>query len=379
MDFSLSKEQELAIQMVREFTDKEIKPYIQEMDENEKMIDGLQEKMAKVGLFGIPMPVEVGGCGGDYLTNAICVEEIAKVCPAVAVSISVHSSLILSGLYQFGNKDQIEKYMKDLCSGKRVGAFALTEAGAGSDASGQQTTATKDGDNYILNGTKMFITTTFADIFLVACMTNKALGKKGMSIFLIEAGTPGFTIGRHEKKMGQRASSTCELIFENCAVPAANMLGQEGKGLGIFLNLLGGGRISIGALAIGIAQGAIDETIKYVKERKQFGKPISFFQNTQFKLAEMQTKTDCARLMVYKAACLKDQNKPYLKEASMAKYFASETANDVTRLAVQFHGGYGYTREYPVERMMRDAKITEIYEGTNEIQKMVIAGLIGVK
>ncbi len=379
MDFSLSKEQELAIQMVRQFAENEIKPYIEEMDEEEKMREGMQEKMAAAGLFGIPMPIEIGGCGGDYLTNAICVEELGKVSPAVAVSVSVHSSLILSGLYQYGTKDQIEKYMKDLCSGKRVGAFALTEPGAGSDASGQQTTATRDGDNYIINGTKMFITTTFADFFIVACMTNKALGKKGMSTFIIEKDTPGFTIGREEKKMGQRASSTCELIFENCVVPASNMLGQEGKGLNIFLNLLGGGRISIGAMAVGIAQGAIDETVKYVKERKQFGKPISFFQNTQFKLAEMQTKTDCARLMVYKAAVLKDQNKPYLKEASMAKYYASEVANDVTRLAVQFHGGYGYTREYPVERMMRDAKITEIYEGTNEIQKMVIAGLMGVK
>lgn len=379
MDFRLSKETELSIKLVREFVEKEIAPYAQQMDEEEEMIPGLLDKIAEVGLFGINMPTEYEGAGGNNLINAICVEEISKACPAVAVAVSVHNSNILPAFDQFATPEQKAKYFPDLCSGRKIGAFALTEAGAGSDPGALQTTARLEGDNYIINGSKLFISTAKqAEIFLVCVLTNRSLGKKGTSILIVEKGTPGFRIGREEKKMGQRASNTCELIFENCVVPASNMLGKEGKGVSICLNALDSGRISVGAIAIGIAQAAIDEALKYVKERKQFGKPLAFFQNTQFKLAEMQTKTDCARLMIHKAATLKDQGLSFAKESSMGKYFASEVANDVTRMAVQLFGGYGYTRDYPVERMMRDAKITEIYEGTSEIQKMIISRLMGV-
>jgi len=380
MDFNLSKENEMAIQLFRDFAKNEIKPYVEEMDETEKMNMDIITKMAKLGMFSIPIPLEDGGAGADYLTNAICVEELAKISPAVAGVISVHTSLTLTGIYQMGTDKQKAKYLPGLVSGKTIGAFALTEAGAGSDASGQQTKAELVGDNYVLNGTKIFITNAgFAGIFIVAAMTDKSKGNRGISTFIVERGTPGFIIGKDEKKMGIRASSTCELIFENCVIPKENLFGKEGKGLNNCLGLLDSGRITIAAQCVGIAQGCIDETIKYVKERKQFGRRISQFQITQFKLAEMQTKTDLARLMVYKAATLKDEHKEFTKEASMAKYYASDIANEVARMAVQMFGGYGYMREYPVERMLRDAKITEIYEGTTEIQKIVIAGQMGIK
>lgn len=380
MDFSLTEEQQAVIEMVKEFSQKEILPYVEEMDETEKLNMGIVEKMAELNMFGIPFPEEIGGAGLDYLTNAMLVEEMSKVSATVAGIISVHTSLTATGIYQVGTEEQKEKYLPDLLSGRKIGAFSLTEPNAGSDSAGQQTVAVKDGDDYVINGTKIFCTNAgIAEIFIVACMTDKSKGNKGISTFIIEKGTPGFVVGKEERKMGIRASSTCELIFDNCRIPATNMLGVEGKGLSLFLSLLDGGRVTIAAQAIGIAQGAIDATMEYVKQRKQFGKTISMFQNTQFKLAEMQTQTDLARLMLYKAAQLKDEKKPYSKEAAMAKLACSEAAMDVTRLAVQLHGGYGYTREYPVERMMRDAKITEIYEGTNEIQKMVIAGLMGVK
>ncbi len=381
MDFSLTKEQKLAVQLYREFAEKEVKPYVEEMDETEKLPDGILEKMARAGFFGIPFSREIGGAGADYLVNAMCVEEISKISATVAGIISVHTSLTATGIQQFGTQEQKEKYLPDLVSGRKIGAFALTEPGAGSDASGQQTQAKLvDDEHYVINGTKIFITNSgFASIFIVACMTDKSKGNKGISTFIVEKGTPGFIVGKEEKKCGIRASSTCELIFDNCVIPKENMLGKEGKGLGIMLTLLDGGRVTIAAQAVGIAQGAIDETIKYVKERKQFGRPISFFQNTQFQLAEMQTKIDCARLMLYKACVLKDAHAPYGREAAMAKLYCSDVAVQATRLAVQLHGGYGYTREYPVERMYRDAKITEIYEGTSEVQKMVIAGFMGVK
>lgn len=379
MDFSLAKETELAIKMFREFAEQEIKPFVEEMDETEKMNMDIVHKLGEVGMLGIPFPKEYGGCGSDYMTNAVCVEELSKISATVAGIISVHASLASTGIYQFGTEEQKKKYLPDLLSGKKIGAFSLTEPGAGSDAAGQQTQAVLDGDEYVINGTKIFCTNGgFADTFIIICMTDKSKGNRGISAFIVEKGTPGFIVGKEERKMGLRASSTTELIFENCRVPKENLLGQENKGLKIALTLLDGGRVTIAAQCVGIAQGAIDETLKYIKERKQFGKRISQFQNTQFKLAEMQTKTDLARLMLYKAVTLKDQNCPYSKEAAMAKYFSSETANEVTRMAVQLHGGYGYTREYPVERMMRDAKITEIYEGTTEIQKMVIAGFMKV-
>lgn len=379
MDFSLSKENQLAIKLFREFAQKEIKPFVKEMDENSTLPLEIIKKMGQLGMFGIPMPREFGGAGGSYLTSAICAEELSKVSGAIGNILSVQSSLMTTGMYLYGTAVQKEKYLADLVSGKKMGAMALTEAGAGSDASGIETKAVLDGDNYIINGSKMFITNAgFADLFYIACMTDKSKGNRGITTIIVEKGTKGFNIGKEEKLMGIRGSSTCELIFEDCVVPKENILGKEGGGLKIMLNLIDGGRVTIAAQSVGIAQGAIDETIKYVKERKQFGKRIAQFQNTKFQLAEMQTKTDAARMLVYRAATLKDEGKPYGIEGAMAKYFASDIANEVSRKAVQLHGGYGYTRDYPVERMMRDAKITEIYEGTNEVQKMVIAGMMKI-
>ena len=275
----------------------------------------------------------------------------------------------------FGSEEQKKKYLPDLCSGKKLAAFGLTEANAGTDAAGQQTTAVKDGDDYILNGSKIFITNASeADVYIIFAMTDKSQGTRGISAFILDRGTEGFTIGKHEKKMGIRGSATCELIFNNVRLPKENLLGQEGKGFKIAMQTLDGGRIGIAAQALGIAQGAIDEAVAYVKSRKQFGRPIAKFQNTQFKLADMQTRTDAARLLVYKAAMCKESGQPYTVPAAEAKLFAAETAMDVTTKAVQLLGGYGYTRDYPVERMMRDAKITEIYEGTSEVQRMVISG-----
>ncbi|GAB1457902.1 acyl-CoA dehydrogenase [Spirochaetota bacterium] len=286
----------------------------------------------------------------------------------------LHTSLCAAPIFEFGTPEQKQKYLPALAKGKKLGAFGLTEPNAGTDAAGQQTTAELKGDHYLLNGSKIFITSAgYADVYIIFAMTDRSKGTRGISGFIVEKDTPGFTIGKKEEKMGIRGSSTCELIFENVKVPAANLLGREGGGFGIAMKTLDGGRIGIAAQALGLAQGAIDETVVYVKERKQFGKTIAQFQNTQFQLADMQAKTEAARLLVYKAACLKDARQPYSVEAATAKLFASETAMEVTTKAVQLHGGYGYTREYPVERMMRDAKITEIYEGTSEVQRMVIS------
>jgi butyryl-CoA dehydrogenase len=344
------------------------------MDETEKMPMELIAKMGEVGMFGIPIPRTYGGAGGDYLGNAICVEELAKISATAAFVISAHTSINVCGLYEFGTENQKRKYLGDMASGKKMSSFCLTEANSGSDASNMQTTARKDGDHYIINGSKLFITNAmFADIFIVAAVTDKNKKNKGITSFILEKGTPGFSVGKEEHKMGLRASSTCEIVFENVAVPKENILGTEGEGFVNMLKLLDGGRITIAAQAVGIAQCAIDETVKYVKERKQFGRPLSSFQNTQFKIAEMQTKTDAARMLMYRAVALKEQKRPHTLEASMAKLFASEVANEVTGTAVRMFGGYGYTRAYPVEKMMRDAKGTEIYEGTSEIQKTVIS------
>ncbi|WP_195984401.1 acyl-CoA dehydrogenase [Clostridium sp. D33t1_170424_F3] len=374
MDFVLSKEQEMARTLFREFAENEVKPLAQEVDETERFPAETVEKMQKLGFLGIPMPKEFGGQGCDTLTYVLCVEELSKVCGTTGVIVSAHTSLGADPIKKFGTPAQKEKYLRPLVSGEKLGAFGLTEPGAGTDASGQQTKAVLEGDHYVLNGSKIFITNGGkADIYIIFAMTDKSKGTKGISAFIVEKEFPGFKIGTKEKKMGIRGSSTTELIFENCIVPKENLLGQEGKGFGIAMQTLDGGRIGIAAQALGIAEGALEETVNYVKERKQFGRPIAKFQNTQFQIADMATKIEAARYLVYRAAVAKDTQKRFSVEAAMAKLYAAEVAMEVTTKAVQLHGGYGYTREYPVERMMRDAKITEIYEGTSEVQRMVIS------
>ncbi len=365
---------ELLKQMYREFTINEVAPMAHEIDEEEKFPYETVDKMAECGMLGIPFPKEYGGEGGDYLGYTIAVEELSKACGTTGVILSAHTSLGASPIYEFGTQEQKQKYLVPLAKGEKLGAFGLTEPNAGTDASGQQTTAVLDGDNYILNGSKIFITNAGpADVYIVMAMTDKSKGTRGISAFIVEKDTPGFSIGKKEKKLGIRGSATCELIFENCMIPKENLLGKVGQGFKIAMKTLDGGRIGIAAQALGIAQGALDATVTYVKERKQFGRSISAFQNTQFELANMKTKIEAARLLVYKAANKKDEGKPFSVEAAMAKLYASEVAMEVTTKAVQLHGGYGYTREYDVERMMRDAKITEIYEGTSEVQRMVIS------
>ncbi|MDU2489783.1 MAG: acyl-CoA dehydrogenase [Clostridium celatum] len=375
MNFGLTREQELVRQMVREFAVNEVKPIAAEIDETERFPMENVKKMAELGMMGIPFPKELGGAGGDVLSYIISVEELSKVCGTTGVILSAHTSLCASLIYENGTPAQKEKYLVPLAKGEKIGAFGLTEPGAGTDAAGQQTTAVLDGDNYILNGSKIFITNGgVAETFIVFAMTDKSQGTRGISAFIVEKGFPGFSIGKKEDKLGIRASSTTELIFENCIVPKENLIGKEGKGFGIAMKTLDGGRIGIAAQALGIAEGAYEETIKYMKERKQFGRSLSAFQGLQWMIADMETKIEAAKLLVYKAAWLKQNKLPYSVDAAKAKLFAAEVAMDVTTKAVQLHGGYGYTKEYPVERMMRDAKITEIYEGTSEVQKMVIAG-----
>lgn len=375
MNFGLTREQELVRQMVREFAVNEVKPIAAEIDETERFPMENVKKMAELGMMGIPFPKELGGAGGDVLSYIITVEELSKVCGTTGVIVSAHTSLCASLLYENGTPSQKEKYLIPLAKGEKIGAFGLTEPGAGTDAAGQQTTAVLDGDNYILNGSKIFITNGgVADTFIVFAMTDKSQGTRGISAFIVEKDFPGFSIGKKEDKLGIRASSTTELIFENCVVPKENLIGKEGKGFGIAMKTLDGGRIGIAAQALGIAEGAYEEAVKYMKERKQFGRSLSAFQGLQWMIAEMETKIEAAKLLVYKAAWLKQNKLPYSVDAAKAKLFAAEVAMDVTTKAVQIHGGYGYTKEYPVERMMRDAKITEIYEGTSEVQKMVIAG-----
>ena len=384
MDFTLSKEHEMARALFREFAEKEVKPLAIEVDETEVFPRETVEKMAKAGFMGIPVPKEYGGQGCDILTYAMCVEELAKVCGTTAVIVSAHTSLCCDPILTFGTEDQKKKYLPDLASGKKIGAFGLTEPGAGTDAQGQQTKAVLDGDEWVLNGSKIFITNgKEADVYVIFAITGMVEKRgrmtKEISAFIVEKGTPGFSFGTKEKKMGIRGSSTYELIFTDCRIPKENMLGAQGKGFGIAMHTLDGGRIGIAAQALGLGEGALERTIAYVKERKQFGRAIGQFQNTQFQLADMATKAQAAQFMVYKAACTKDQytkdhKTSYNVEAAMAKLYAAEMAMEVTTKAVQLHGGYGYTREYEVERMMRDAKITEIYEGTSEVQKMVISG-----
>ena len=382
MDFHLSKEHEMIRKMYREFAENEVKPLAEEIDETERFPMETIEKAAKLGMLGIYFPKKYGGAGGDVLSYAMCVEEMSKVCGTTGVIISAHTSLCCAPIFENGTEEQKMKYLPDLLSGKKIGAFGLTEPNAGTDASGQQTTAVLDesGENYILNGSKCFITNgTVAETFVVFAMTDPKLGNKGISAFIVEKAFPGFSTGKHEKKMGIRGSSTCDLIFEDCIVPKENLLGKEGEGFKIAMKTLDGGRIGIAAQALGIGEGAVNEAIQYTQERVQFKKRLSQFQNTQFQLADMHTRMQAAQYLVYAAAMKKQNHEPYSMDAAMAKLFAAEAASDVTRRAVQLFGGYGYTREYPVERMMRDAKITEIYEGTSEVQRMVISNHLGVK
>ena len=385
MDFVLDKKHEMARQLFRDFAINEVKPLAQEIDETEEFPAETVAKMAKLGFLGIPIPKEYGGQGCDILTYIMAVEEISKVCGTTGVILSAHTSLCCDPILTYGTEEQKQKFLVPLAKGEKLGAFALTEPGAGTDAQGAQTKAVEDGDSWVLNGSKCFITNgKVADIYVVFAVTDivedaKGRKSKKFSAFIVEKGTPGFSFGTKEKKMGIRASSTYELIFQDCRIPKENLLGTRGKGFAMAMHSLDGGRIGIAAQALGIGEGSIDATIEFVKERKQFGKPISAFQNTQFQLADMKARMDAAQLLVYKAACTKDQytkdhKTSYSIEAATAMLFAAEAAMATTTKAVQLHGGYGYTREYDVERMMRDAKITEIYEGTSEVQRMVISG-----
>ena len=375
MDIMLAEQQQMMKKLFAEFAEKEVKPLAAEVDEDERFPRENVEKMKACKMMGIPFSREYGGAGADYLSYILAVEELSKKCGTTGVVLSAHTSLGTWPIEHFGTEEQKNKYLPDLCTGKKLAAFGLTEPNAGTDAAGQQTTAVKDGDDYILNGTKIFITNAGeADVYVIFAMTDKTKGTHGISAFIVEKGMPGFTVGQHEKKLGIRGSATSELIFNNVRLSKDHLLGQEGKGFKIAMMTLDGGRIGIAAQALGIAQGAIDETVPYVKARKQFGRSIAKFQNTQFQLADMQVKTDAARWLVYDAAMKKEKGLPYSVEAAKAKLFAAEVAMDVTTKAIQLMGGYGYTRDYPVERMFRDAKITEIYEGTSEVQRMVISG-----
>ena len=374
MEFGLTTEQQLVKQMVKSFALNEVKPIAAEVDETEKFPMENVKKMGKLGMMGIPFPKEYGGAGGDVLSYILTVEELSKVCATTGVIVSAHTSLGAGAINDFGTEKQKQKYLVPLAKGEKIGAFGLTEPGAGTDAAGQQTVAVLEGDHYVLNGSKIFITNGgVADIFVIFAMTDKKQGTRGISAFIVEKDFPGFSIGKVEDKLGIRGSSTTELIFENCIVPKENLLGKEGKGFSMAMKTLDGGRIGIAAQALGIAEGAYEEAIKYMKERKQFGRNLGAFQGLQWIVAEMDTKIEAARHLVYKAAWLKQNKLPYSVEAARAKLFAAEVAMEVTTKAVQIHGGYGYTKDYPVERMMRDAKITEIYEGTSEVQKMVIS------
>jgi len=378
MDFNLSEDHIMMRKMVRDFAEKECGPGAEERDENEEFSMEIWKKCGELGLAGVTFPEEFGGVGADYISYAITVEELSRVDASVGVTISAHASLCCNPISIFGTQEQKEKFLTPLATGEKLGAFGLTEPMAGSDASGTRTTAVRDGDEYILNGSKIFITNGYyADTYVITAQMDKSKGNKGIAAFILEKGTPGFSFGKKEKKMGIRSSATYELVFEDCRIPAANLLAKEGQGFKVAMTTLDYGRIGIASQALGIAQGAYEQAVKYTKEREQFGKPIAALQNTQFKLADMATQIEAARLLVYQAAFVASEHKvPVSKFAAMAKLFAAETAMAVTTMAVQLHGGYGYTRDYPVERMMRDAKITEIYEGTSEIQRVVIAANI---
>ena len=377
MNFNLTEEQEAIRELIRNFSLNEVKPLAADVDKNHRFPEETVQKLAETGFLGMVIPTEYGGAGTDDLSYIISVEELSRVCATTGVIVSAHTSLCCWPIYKFGTKEQKDKYLHDLASGRKLGAFALTEASAGTDAASQRSVAVLEGNEYIINGSKVFITNGGkAETYIIFAMTDKTKGLKGISAFIVESTTPGFSIGKKEDKLGIRGSSTTELIFQDMRIPKENLLGKEGDGFKIAMQTLDGGRIGIAAQALGIAQGALDETIKYVLERQQFNKPIASFQAIQFEIANMATQIEAARLLTYQAATAKQEGRPYSKLAAMAKLFAAETAMYVTTKAVQLHGGYGYTADYPVERMMRDAKITEIYEGTSEVQRMVIAGSV---
>jgi butyryl-CoA dehydrogenase len=374
MDFTLTKEQEMIKTMVSEFAEKEVKPIAQEIDESANFPWVNINKMAKLNLLGLPIPKELGGAGVDTISYVLVVEEISKRCASTGLIMSVHTSVGTYPIYLFGTEEQKKKFVIPLAKGERIGAFALTEPSAGSDAAGVQTTAVLSGDHYILNGSKIFITNGgVAGSVIVMAMTDKSKGHRGISAFVVEKGTKGFTLGSKEKTMGMIGSDTSELVFENCRIPKENLLGKEGMGFKIAMTALDGGRIGIAAQALGIAEAALEESIKYSKEREQFGRPIAKFQAVQWMIANMACEIEAARMLIYNAALKKDSGTNYTKEAAMAKLYAPEVAMRATTKAIQIHGGYGYIKDYSVERFFRDAKITEIYEGTSEIQRLVIA------
>ncbi|WP_163151306.1 acyl-CoA dehydrogenase [Anoxybacillus sp. MB8] len=377
MNFQLSEEQEMIRKMVRDFAKNEVAPTAAERDEEERFDRSIFNKMAELGLTGIPWPEQYGGIGSDYLAYVIAVEELSKVCASTGVTLSAHISLASWPIYKFGTEQQKQTYLRALATGEKLGAYGLSEPGAGSDVSAMKTRAVRDGDHYVLNGSKVWITNGGeADIYVVFAVTDPEKKHRGISAFIVEKGTPGFSIGKKEKKLGIRSSPTTELIFEDCRIPKENLLGEEGEGFKIAMMTLDGGRNGIAAQAVGIAQGALDAAVEYAKGRVQFGKPIAEQQGIAFKLADMATAIEAARLLTYQAAWLESNGLPYGKESAMAKLFAGDTAMKVTVEAVQIFGGYGYTKDYPVERFMRDAKITQIYEGTQEIQRIVISRML---
>ncbi|MFC5711548.1 acyl-CoA dehydrogenase [Thalassorhabdus alkalitolerans] len=377
MNFLLTEEQQMIRKMVRDFAEKEVAPTAAERDEEERFDMKIFEKMAELGLTGIPWPEEYGGIGADYVSYVIAVEELSRVCASTGVTLSAHLSLASWPVYKYGTEEQKQKYLRAMAEGTKMGAYGLTEPGSGSDAAAMKTTAEEDGDDYILNGSKIFITNGgIADIYIVFAITSPEKKHKGISAFIVEKDFPGFSVGKKEKKLGIRSSPTTEIIFENCRVPKENMLGKEGEGFKVAMSTLDGGRNGIAAQAVGIAQGALDAAADYAKERKQFGQAIGKMQGISFKLADMATKIEASRLLTYQAAWRESEGVSYGKESAMSKLFAGDTAMEVTTEAVQVFGGYGYTKEYPVERYMRDAKITQIYEGTNEVQRLVISKML---
>jgi butyryl-CoA dehydrogenase len=377
MNFQLLEEQEMLRKMVRDFAENEVGPTAAARDEEERFDREIFDQMGELGLTGIPWPEEYGGAGMDYVSYCIAVEELSRVCASIGVTLSAHTSLAGWPIYKFGNEEQKQKYLRPMAEGKKMGAYGLTEPQSGSDAGAMRTTAKKDGDDYIINGSKIFITNGGeAEIYVVFALTNPEDRQKGTSAFIVEKGTPGFSFGKKEKKLGIRSSPTLEIIFEDCRVPKENMLGEEGDGFKIAMMTLDGGRNGIAAQAVGIAQGALDASVDYAKDRKQFGKPIAAQQGIGFKIADMATKVEAARLLTYQAAWLESEGLPYGKASAMSKLYAGDIAMEVTTDAVQVFGGYGYTKDYPVERFMRDAKITQIYEGTQEIQRLVISRML---
>lgn len=377
MNFNLTEEQQLIKQNAREFALENLEPIAAELDQTGRYPAEVVKKLAELDFMGMPYPAEYGGAEADYLSYIMVVEELSRSCASTGIIYSAHCSLATWPIFKWGDEAMKQKFLTPMCKGEKLGAFALTEPGAGTDAAAGTCTAVADGEEYVLNGTKCFITNGgVSDVYIIFALTDPSQGVKGLSAFVVEAGAPGFEIGKHEDKMGIRGSQTTELIFKNCRIPKANLIGKEGKGFGMAMGTLDGGRIGVAAQALGIAQAALDEAVKFSKERVQFGKPIATKQAIQWMLADMETKLQAARLLTYQAAAMKDDGKPFSKEAAMAKLFASEAADFICSKAIQIHGGYGYIKDFKVERLYRDAKICTIYEGTNEVQRMVISGSV---